>query len=126
MGDIDHVIFSQSNCTCATIGIMSVLESVHSSNDLDHPLCHNLRGGDWLINYTINRLRLFPAITKVSRVMNQEYPLSWLLPSVGCVVDQILENVKALPRYLIPCYFDAVISVIHREVVSSAIAHTSK
>ena len=83
MGGYDHVIFSQSNCTCATIGIMSVLESVHSSNDLGHPLCHNLREGDWLINYTINRLRLFPAITKVSRVMNQDYPLSWLLPSVG-------------------------------------------
>ena len=69
MGEYDHVILSQSNC--ATIGIISVLESVHLSNDLYHPLCHNLRGGDWLINYTINRLRLLPATTKVvSTVVN--------------------------------------------------------
>ena len=47
-------------------------------------------------------------------------------PQLANVVNQILEHVKTLPRYLIPCYFDAVISVIHREVVSSAIAHMSK
>ena len=63
MGGYDYVIFGQSNY--ATIGVVSVLESVRSSNDLGHPLCHNLRGGDWLINYTINRLRLLPATTKV-------------------------------------------------------------
>ena len=126
MGGYDHVIFGQSNCTCATIGIMSVLELVHSSNDLGHPLCHNLRGGDWLMNYTINRLRLLPATTKVSRAMNKNIRYHGCNPQLADVVDQILENVKTLPRYLIPCYFDAVISVIHREVVSSAIAHMSK
>ena len=47
-----------------------MLEAVRSSNDLGHSLCHNLRGGDWLINYTINRLRLLPAITKVKIVAN--------------------------------------------------------
>lgn len=47
------------------IGILSLLEVVRASNDLGHPLCHNLRGGDWLINYTINRLRLLPATAKV-------------------------------------------------------------
>ena len=44
---------------------MSLLEVVRASNDLGHPLCHNLRGGDWLINFTINRLRLLPATAKV-------------------------------------------------------------
>ena len=68
MGGYDHVILGQSNY--ATIGVVSVLESVRSSNDLGHPLCHNLRGGDWLINYTINRLRLLPATTKVSTLVN--------------------------------------------------------
>ena len=47
-----------------------MLETVRLSNDLGHPLCHNLRGGDWLINYTINRLRLLSATAKVNIVAN--------------------------------------------------------
>ena len=52
------------------IGVVSVLETVRSSNDLGHPLCHNLSGGDWLINYTIFRLRSLQTIIKVSSYDN--------------------------------------------------------
>ena len=97
-----------------------------SSNDLGHPSCHNLRGGDWLINYTINRLRLLPATTKVNIVANLTISYHDYCHQLANVINQILEHVKTLTRYLIPCYFDAVISVIYHEVISSAIGNMSK
>ena len=52
------------------LGVVSLLEEVRSSNDLGHPLCHNLSGGDWLINYIIFRLRSLPTISKVRKYGN--------------------------------------------------------
>lgn len=35
---------------------MSVLSEVRSKNDLGHPMCDNLRAGDWLMDYIVARL----------------------------------------------------------------------
>ena len=50
---------------CGVEGIMSMMSSVRDNNDLGHPLCENLRSGDWLAGYTVNRLRLRPGTEKV-------------------------------------------------------------
>lgn len=44
------------SCCFVSAGLISVLADVRPNNDLGHPLCANLRQGDWLIDYVSNRL----------------------------------------------------------------------
>ncbi|ELU10759.1 hypothetical protein CAPTEDRAFT_167427 [Capitella teleta] len=80
---------------CGLQGIMSILSSIRANNDLGHPMCDNLRRGDWLMEYTANRLAAFPGTERLG---------NWLA--------DVFKSLKQAPRYLIPCYFDALISGI--------------
>lgn len=42
------------------------MSSIRTNNDLGHPLCHNLREGNWLMEYTAQRLMRFEGTKKVS------------------------------------------------------------
>ena len=37
-------------------GLISVLAEIRPTNDLGHPLCVNLRQGDWMLDYVSSRL----------------------------------------------------------------------
>ncbi|XP_037537913.1 glycogen debranching enzyme [Nematolebias whitei] len=74
-------------------GLMSVLAEIRPKNDLGHPLCANLREGDWLIDFVSNRLK------------HREGPLA----QVGQWLEAMFDHLKHIPRYLIPCYFDAIL-----------------
>ena len=39
------------------VGVMSVLSKIRAHNDLGHPLCSNIRDGDWMCEYVANRLK---------------------------------------------------------------------
>lgn len=43
-------------CFYGLSGIMSVMADIRPKNDLGHPFCGNLRGGDWMIDYVSDRL----------------------------------------------------------------------
>ena len=43
-----------------------MLGQVRSHNDLGHPLCGNLRDGDWMPSYIANRLLVHPGTKNVS------------------------------------------------------------
>ncbi|XP_026882893.2 amylo-alpha-1, 6-glucosidase, 4-alpha-glucanotransferase a isoform X3 [Electrophorus electricus] len=73
-------------------GLMSVMSDIRPNNDLGHPFCDNLRQGDWMIDYVSNRL--------VSR--------GGVLGEVGQWFQAMFSYLKHIPRYLIPCYFDAI------------------
>ncbi|CAB1317683.1 unnamed protein product [Coregonus sp. 'balchen'] len=64
------------------------------NNDLGHPVCDNLRQGDWMIDYVSNRL--------LSR--------GGALGEVGKWFKAMFHYLKHIPRYLIPCYFDAILN----------------
>ncbi|XP_077471646.1 glycogen debranching enzyme [Stigmatopora argus] len=74
-------------------GLMSVLADIRANNDLGHPVCDNLRQGDWLIDYVSNRL------------VHKEGPLA----QVGKWLEAMFAYLKHIPRYLIPAYFDAIL-----------------
>ncbi|XP_030630081.1 glycogen debranching enzyme isoform X2 [Chanos chanos] len=74
-------------------GLLSVMAKIRPNNDLGHPFCDNLRQGDWMIDYVSNRL--------ISR--------GGALSEVGHWFDAMFGYLKHIPRYLIPCYFDAIL-----------------
>ncbi|CRK94139.1 CLUMA_CG007658, isoform A [Clunio marinus] len=77
-------------------GVLSLLSHISPSNDLGHPLCGNLRSGNWLIDYISDRLNQTDSTKKLSE---------WL--------KENLEAMKGIPRYLIPAYFDAIITGVY-------------
>ena len=50
---------------CGIQGVVSMITAIRDNNDLGHPLCDNLRSGDWLPSYTVNRLRMRPSTRAV-------------------------------------------------------------
>ncbi|KAM4895919.1 glycogen debranching enzyme isoform 2-T3 [Sylvia borin] len=74
-------------------GLMSVMADIRPKNDLGHPFCDNLRSGDWMIDYVSNRL--------ISR--------AGTCAEVGKWLKAMFVYLKRIPRYLIPCYFDAIL-----------------
>ncbi|KAG9264788.1 glycogen debranching enzyme-like [Astyanax mexicanus] len=74
-------------------GLLSVMADIRPKNDLGHPFCDNLRQGDWMIDYVSSRL--------VSH--------GGTLGEVGQWFQAMFGYLKHIPRYLIPCYFDAVL-----------------
>ncbi|XP_046327922.2 glycogen debranching enzyme-like isoform X1 [Haliotis rufescens] len=78
---------------CGLRGIISLLAEIRPQNDLGHPLCKNLRTGDWLAEYTANRLKVHHGTEKL-----------------GAWFDAVFSYLKKVPRYLVPCYFDAIVT----------------
>ncbi|MGH0155090.1 UNVERIFIED_CONTAM: hypothetical protein FKN15_038767 [Acipenser sinensis] len=84
-------------------GLMTVMADIRPKNDLGHPLCDNLRSGDWMMEYISNRL-----ITR-----------GGALGEVGKWFQAMFTYLKHLPRYLIPCYFDAILIGVYTSLLDA-------
>ncbi|XP_062509338.1 glycogen debranching enzyme-like [Corticium candelabrum] len=84
-------------------GVMSILSVVHHDNDQGHPICDNLRSGNWLFEYVSNRLKL----QKHSRELGEH-------------LEMMFDQLKTLPRYLIPSYFSAILTAVHVKLLKRA------
>ena len=81
---------------CGIASILFYLRHIRTNNDLGHPLCGNLRDGNWLMDYIADRLKK----------NEKTRPLSeWL--------SNAFKSLSHLPRYLIPRYFDSVITRLY-------------
>ncbi|CAH0407528.1 unnamed protein product [Chilo suppressalis] len=89
-------------------GVASLLETVCANDDLSHPVCDNLRAGDWLLEYQWARLERDPKLAALAR----RY-------------QQILRPVTDLPRYLVPAYAAALVLAMHAAVSGAALARMS-
>lgn len=86
-------------------GAASLLAEVAPADDLGHALCDNLRAGDWLVEYTWRRLEREPR-----------------LAAVAARYREVLAPVTALPRFLVPAYYEALLLGLYREVARAALA----
>ncbi|XP_053966475.1 glycogen debranching enzyme isoform X1 [Anastrepha ludens] len=88
---------------CGLQGFISILTEISPRNDLGHPLCNNLRDGNWMLDYVADRL----SHREGTKVLSK-----WLKAT--------FEPLKNIPRYLIPCYFDAILSGLYEALVGRA------
>ncbi|CAF0868627.1 unnamed protein product [Brachionus calyciflorus] len=88
-------------------GFINVLERERTNNNLGHPLFENLRNGDWIMNYIVDRLKKY---SRLSTKRDNLYNLAvWL--------QQVFESLSKLPRYLIPTYFDLILTGLHSKAI---------
>uniref|UniRef100_A0A1A9WR90 Glycogen debranching enzyme n=1 Tax=Glossina brevipalpis TaxID=37001 RepID=A0A1A9WR90_9MUSC len=85
---------------CGLQGFISVLAEISPHNDLGHPLCENLRNGNWMMDYIVNRLSHFGGAK-----------------SLSLCLKVVFNCLKHIPRYLIPCYFDFVLSTVYEILI---------
>lgn len=89
---------------CGTQGFASVLTEIAPNNDLGHPFCNNLREGNWMIDYIHNRIAKHPNTAALSK---------WW-------ADNTL-SLKEIPRYMIPSYFDIILTGVHQLLLTKAV-----
>eukprot|EP00795_Rhopilema_esculentum_P004976 gene4976-21320_t len=93
---------------CGLQGFESVLSVVRASNDLGHPICDNLRAGNWMFEYVANRMKH-----------------NHLTRQLGLWMGSVVGFLRNLPRFLVPCYFDAVICALYTKLVYQACSKMS-
>uniref|UniRef100_H2ZLQ6 Glycogen debranching enzyme n=1 Tax=Ciona savignyi TaxID=51511 RepID=H2ZLQ6_CIOSA len=98
----------QELCYCGIAGVAVPFAKISASNDLGHPLCSNLRDGNWLLDYISSRLQKHPDTKEVG---------DWY---ASCF--KVLQNV---PRYLIPTYFEKFISITYKKLLNACWANMS-
>ncbi|KAH7710427.1 glycogen debranching enzyme [Aphelenchoides avenae] len=81
---------------CGLQGIYPLIKRIQNFHDLGHPLCGNLRAGNWISEYTVNRLRRLPELEKVAQIF-----------------DDTLSLLAHLPHFLRPCYFERLFSYLY-------------
>ena len=82
---------------------------MRDNNDLGHPICDNLRAGDWMAGYAVNRLKLREGTKKL-----------------GDCLSAVFSQLSKLPRYLNPCYFAAIVTTVHDLLTESAVAQMGR
>lgn len=86
-------------------GVVSLLDEVTPRDELGHPLCDNLRAGDWLAEYVWRRVEREPR----------------LAPVAACF-RSALRPLGALPRCLVPAQFASRVRALHAAVQRAALA----
>ncbi|KAK9455693.1 hypothetical protein V1511DRAFT_308976 [Dipodascopsis uninucleata] len=81
-------------------GFMSPLDVIIANNDLAHPLCENLRQGQWALDYVSGRLK-----KHVTMFPNLQPLVEWL--------ESRFSAIRAVPSFLLPRYFALVIQTCY-------------
>jgi len=91
-------------------GWWSVLENIIRENNLAHPLCQNLRDGQWALDYISGRLDRISATENYQRLKK---PSEWL--------NQRFEAIRRIPSFLLPRYFGLVLRTAYMAATERAV-----
>ncbi|CDW52751.1 glycogen debranching enzyme [Trichuris trichiura] len=84
---------------CGLQGLMHHLTRIRRDNDLGHPLCDNIRKGDWLADYITNRL--------LKREGTKE---------LGKWFSIIFRIYKGIPYFMKPSYFELIVNSVYNVI----------
>eukprot|EP01132_Coremiostelium_polycephalum_P009283 gene9283-11379_t len=98
---IDHI---GSLPFCGIQGFVTILLRICQWNDLGHPLCNNLRAGNWIMDYIVGRLDQRPGLANIKR---------WL--------SKCFDEIKKMPRHFIPKYFYSTLITAYRCIVDQCL-----
>lgn len=84
-------------------GWWSVLRNIIKENNLAHPLCQNLRDGQWALDYTIGRIE---RASEQGQFKKLAKPASWL--------KDRFDALRGIPSFLLPRYFALVVGTAYR------------
>ncbi|KAL2017749.1 hypothetical protein VTK56DRAFT_1719 [Thermocarpiscus australiensis] len=79
-------------------GWWSVLKDIIKDNNLAHPLCENLRQGQWALDYIVGRLERASKQPLYGRLAK---PAAWL--------KERFDAIRSIPSFLLPRYFGLVL-----------------
>ncbi|RYP60216.1 hypothetical protein DL771_010599 [Monosporascus sp. 5C6A] len=83
-------------------GWWSLLKDIIKDNNLAHPLCQNLRDGQWALDYTVGRLE---RISQQPHFGNLAKPAAWL--------KERFDAIRGIPSFLLPRYFALAVRTIY-------------
>ncbi|XXG94514.1 hypothetical protein Hte_000771 [Hypoxylon texense] len=84
-------------------GWWSLLKDIIRDNNLAHPLCQNLRDGQWALDYTVGRLE---RISQQPEFAGLAKAAAWL--------KERFDAIRSIPNFLLPRYFALVVRTAYK------------
>ncbi|WEW61382.1 bifunctional 4-alpha-glucanotransferase/amylo-alpha-1,6-glucosidase [Emydomyces testavorans] len=95
-------------------GWWSILEDIIRNNNIGHPLCDNIREGQWALDFIVRRMRR--AISEQGYTQ-LESPTKWL--------EDRFDAIRRVPNFLLPRYFTIIIKAAYDGAYRRAIHELS-
>ncbi|KAK0731020.1 glucanotransferase domain of glycogen debranching enzyme-domain-containing protein [Lasiosphaeris hirsuta] len=92
-------------------GWWSILNDVIKDNNLAHPLCQNLRDGQWALDYIVGRLERASKHDQYGRLGK---PAAWL--------KERFDAIRIIPSFLLPRYFGLVLRTAYTAATERVIS----
>ena len=89
-------------CYCGIAAVAVQMAKIRRNNDLGHPICTNLREGNWLLEYLSSRL-----------IKHQE------TQQLGLWFEKVFRVLGQVPRFLVPMYFEIILSLTCEKLFKS-------
>ncbi|EGC49156.1 glycogen debranching enzyme [Histoplasma capsulatum var. duboisii H88] len=83
-------------------GWWSVLEPIVHSNDLGHPVCDNIRSGQWAFDFIVGRMK---NAVEVYGYDHLQVPATWL--------QERFDAIRSVPDFLLPRYFAMIVQTAY-------------